>query len=154
MRVIQLGAIALVAVGCSGDKKGEMTPPAAAAATPAPPAASASGPVVEVRMTGDGAKKAAFEPSTLTIAPGTTVRFINVSGGPHNISFWSDSVPAGGAAALAKGMPDPLTDLTSTFLTKPGDHYDVSFAGAPAGVYKGYCQPHLVLGMRVKISVK
>src|SRR2546426_427397 len=32
--------------------------------------------------------KAAFEPATLTIAPGTTVRFINVSGGPHDVAFY------------------------------------------------------------------
>ena len=163
MRWTLLSMIAAVALACGGEKKTETAqstgappaPPESAAAAPqaAAPAAPA-GPVVEVKMTGDGTKKAAFEPNKLTIAPGTTVRFTNVTGGPHNIAFWSDSVPAGGADALKKGMPNQLTDLTGPFLMKPNDTYDVSFAGAPAGLYKGYCQPHLALGMKIAITVK
>ena len=39
-------------------------------------------------------------------------------------------------------------------LTKPNETYDVSFAGAPAGIYKGYCVPHVALGMKVMIKVE
>src|SRR2546427_12748131 len=35
--------------------------------------------VVEVKMTGDGTSKAAFEPATLTVKTGSVVRFINVA---------------------------------------------------------------------------
>ncbi len=162
MRLTLLSTIAAVALACGGEKKAETTqtagkpPPdttpavAPAAAAPAAPA----GPVVEVKMTGNGTTKAAFEPSTLTIAAGTTVRFINVSGGAHNIVFWADSIPKGAAAALNKGMPNQMTDLTGPFVMKPNDTYDVSFAGAPVGVYKGYCQPHMALSMKIKITVK
>ena len=105
-------------------------------------------------MTGNGTTKAAFEPTTLTIAPGTTVRFINVSGGPHDIAFYADSIPKGAAEVLKKGMPNQMMDLASPFLQQPNEKYDVSFAGAPAGTYKGYCLPHVALGMKIAITVK
>ena len=163
MRFTVISAIAAVAVACGGEKKAETSqstatgaPPAAESAAAAPTAAAPApaGPVVEVKMTGNGTSKAAFEPNKLSIAPGTTVRFTNVSGGPHNVAFWPDSVPAGSADALKKGMPNQMTDLTGPFLMKPNETYDVSFAGAPAGVYKGYCQPHTALGMKIAITVK
>ena len=143
MRWLLFTTIAAVALGCRGEKK-------AAPVATAPP----SGPVFEVKMTGNGTNKAAFEPATLTIPVGATVRFINASGGPHNIAFWPDSIPAGGAAALRKGMPNPLTDLTGPFQTKQDEPYDVSFAGAPPGIYKGYCQPHTSLSMVITITVQ
>ena len=127
------------------------------AAPPAPPAAGAAaptGPVVEVKMTGNGSTKAAFEPNTLTIPAGATVRFTNVAGGPHNITFWPDSVPAGGAAALNGGMKNTVDNLSGPFLTQPNESYEVSFAGAPKGTYKGYCTPHLTLGMKIAITVQ
>jgi plastocyanin len=147
--IVVLSAVAALPLACGG--KADSTPPAA---TEAAPPAALTGPVVDVKMTGNGRTKAAFEPATLTIPSGTTVRFINVSGGPHNIAFWADSVPAGAVDALKKSMPNPITDLTGPFLTKPNETYDVSFTGLPPGVYKGSCQPHLLLGMTIAITVK
>jgi len=141
---------ALAACGKSGDQNQSQTsaPPAA------PAAATPSGPVVEVKMTGNGSTRAAFEPSTITVPAGATVRFTNVSGGPHNITFWSDSVPAGGAAALNAGMKNTVDNLSGLFLTQPNETYEVSFANAPKGTYKGYCTPHLTLGMKIAIKVE
>src|SRR5207245_553512 len=113
-----------------------------------------SGPVIEVKMTGNGSTKAAFEPNSITIPSGATVRFTNVAGGPHNITFWSDSVPAGGAAALNAGMKNTVDNLSGPFLTQPNETYEVSFANAPKGTYKGYCTPHLTLGMKLAIKVQ
>jgi len=95
MRFTLLTTIAaLGALACGGGKQADQTQTAAGQSSAAP---APTGPVVEVKMTGNGSTVAAFEPKTLTIAPGTTVRFINVSGGPHNIAFWGDSIPAGAA---------------------------------------------------------
>ena len=143
--------VALGALACGGEKKADQTqtPASQPAATPAP-----TGPVVEVKMTGNGTTVAAFEPKTLTIAPGTTVKFINVSGGMHNIAFWGDSVPAGGAAALAAGMANTIDNMQGAFLMNANDAYEVSFANAPKGVYKGYCVPHVALGMKIVITVQ
>ncbi len=152
-----LAAFAIVA--CGGDKKSaasqaEAATPTPAAAPAAVPAAEPAGAVVEVKMTGNGTSIAAFEPNKVSVKAGTTVRFINVSGGPHNIAFYADSIPKGGAAALKKGMPNAMGDLMGAFLTQPSEKYDVSFTGAPAGVYKGYCLPHVALGMHIAITVQ
>ena len=145
----------VVAIGALACGKGDQNQ-TQQAAPPAAPAASdaVSGPVVEVKMTGNGSTLAAYEPSSLTIAPGTTVRFINVAGGPHNIAFWQDSVPAGGAAALNANMKNTVDNLSGPFLTTANETYDVSFANAPKGTYKGFCTPHQTLGMKIAITVQ
>ena len=155
--------VAFGAIACGSEQKPATaqaeaaTPAATASPTPAAsaaPAAAPAGSVVEVKMTGDGTTKAAFEPATLTVKAGTTVRFINVSGGPHNIAFFADSIPKGGAEALKKGMANAMSDLTGPFLTQPNEKYDISFAGAPAGTYKGYCMPHVAFNMKITIKVQ
>ena len=146
--------VALGALAC-GQKGGDQTQTQAPNAPPAAPtAATTSGPVVEVKMTGNGSTRAGYEPSSITIPAGATVRFINVAGGPHNITFWSDSVPSGGAAALQAGMKNTVDNLSGPFLTQPNESYEVSFANAPKGTYKGFCTPHLTLGMKIAIKVE
>jgi plastocyanin len=141
--------VALGAVACGGEKKADESQTAGQTGMAAP-----AGPVVEVKMTGNGSTIAKFEPSTLTIAPGTTVRFVNVSGGLHNVAFWADSIPAGAAAVLTAAMPNTVDNLSGPFLMQPNDHYEISFANAPTGTYKGYCVPHLALGMKIAITVQ
>jgi plastocyanin len=155
MRIVHtlpLTALGLFVLGCGGEKKPAETPAAPPTETPAA-APTAGGNVVEVKMTGDGSTKAAFDPDHLTISPGTTVRFVNVSGWPHNVSFWPDSIPAGGADVLKAAMPNQMADLQGELMLTQDQTYEISFAGAPAGEYKGYCVPHLALGMRIWITV-
>ncbi|HYK09797.1 MAG TPA: plastocyanin/azurin family copper-binding protein [Gemmatimonadales bacterium] len=158
MRLTALAVlVALGAAACGGGDKNANAAPAAAtpAATPAATTSAApAGPVVEVKMTGNGTSQASFEPKTLTIAPGTTVRFVNVVGGPHNISFFKDSIPAGAEAVLNAAMANRIDNLEGALLVNANDHYDVSFAGAPEGAYKGFCLPHQALGMKITIMVK
>ena len=152
MRFTQLTTIvALGALACGGEKNADQGQMAAGQPAAAP---AAAGPVVEVKMTGNGSTTAAFEPKTLTIAPGTTVRFINVSGGPHNVAFWADSIPAGAAAVLTAAMPNTIDNLSGPFVMQPNEAYDISFANAPTGIYKSYCVPHLALGMKLAITVQ
>lgn len=157
--------VAFSAIACGSEQKpataqaeaatpAATTNPAPTSAASAAPAAEPAGSVVEVKMTGDGTTKAAFEPATLTVKAGTTVRFINVSGGPHNVAFFADSIPKGGAEALKKGMANAMSDLTGPFLMQPNEKYDISFAGAPAGTYKGYCMPHVAFNMKIAIKVQ
>ena len=116
-------------------------------------AATATAKTVDVQMIGD-ATGYRFAPAKVTIQRGDKVRFTLVSGPPHNVAVWADSVPKGAAAALAKGMPGAVDALTSPFFLKTGDSYVVSFAGAPAGRYVYNCAPHLALGMKAVIDVK
>ncbi len=150
MRLTWIGALAaLTAVAC-GEKKAEDAQMSQPAGTPA-----AAGTVVEVRMTGNGTNLAAFEPKTLTVAPGTTVRFINVSGGPHNVAFYADSIPAGAAEKLNATMANRMDNLSGPFLTAPNETYDVTFGSdAVQGNYRTYCLPHVALGMVMTITVR
>ena len=150
MREITLGiALTATLVACGGgERQAEQQQPPAAT-----PALSAA--VVEVRMTGNGRDRAAFEPAALTIALGTTVRFINVSGGPHNVVFWGDSIPAGAADVLNPAMPGHQGNLASPYVVQPNQSYEITFpATLPVGAYKGYCAPHLAMGMTLAITVQ
>jgi plastocyanin len=121
----------------------------AAGGAPAP----ITGKTVTVNMVGD-AKGYRFEPNNLTIKVGDGVKWVNVTGGPHNVTFWSDSIPAGAAAKLGANMPQTTAPLTGPLLVTPNQTYTVSFAGLPPGTYHFYCTPHLALGMIGKITVQ
>ncbi len=157
MRLTGIAAVlALGALACG--KKADQGQANAAAATPATTPATAAaaeptGPVVEVKMMGSG-NVFKYNPSTITVPAGGTVRFINVEGGPHNVSFYADSIPAGAAEKLNAAMANRMDNLAGPFLINANDHYDVSFAGLPTGTYKGFCTPHQALGMHFVLTVK
>ena len=108
---------------------------------------------VEVQMIGD-ASGYKFSPAKITIRRGDKVKFTLVSGPPHNVVFWEDSIPKGAAAKLGKAMTKTVGPLTGPFLLNAKDTYEISFAGLPAGTYRYYCAPHLALGMHAEIEVK
>jgi plastocyanin len=164
MRTIPMWAgVAVMLAACGGGENktqeqpaagGAMTADTSTAAAPAAAApAAATGKTHDVKMELDGSKYK-FDPDNLTIQSGDVVRYHNVSGGPHNVSFWPDSVPSGAADALKKNMPNQMAPLEGPLLTEANAVYEVSFAGAPKGDYKFYCLPHLALGMKGKLTVK
>jgi plastocyanin len=115
--------------------------------------ASAAPKTVEVQMIGD-ASGYRFAPAKLTIQRGDRVKFTLVSGPPHNVVFWADSIPKSAVAKLGKAMSNAVGPLTGPFLMNVGESYLVSFEGLPAGKYRYYCAPHLALGMIATIEVK
>jgi plastocyanin len=150
MRVTWIGAVlALGALACG--KKTEQQAASPPADQPAA-AAQTAGPIVEVNMTGAG-NTFKFEPDVIHAPAGATVRFINVTGGPHNVSFFSDSIPAGAAEKLNAAMANRMDNLSGPFLINASDHYDISLAGLPTGTYKGFCTPHQALGMKFTLMV-
>jgi plastocyanin len=158
MRVTSMVAgLAIVLAACGGEKKAEQQTTTAApeqpAAAPAAAPEAAGGGNHDVNMMLDG-NTYKFDPAELTIKAGDVVTFHNKSGGPHNVSFWADSIPAGGADKLKAAMPDQMAPLEGPLLTEVDGTYKVSFAGAPTGEYKFYCLPHLALGMHGKITVQ
>jgi plastocyanin len=157
MRVTSMVAgLAFVLAACGGEKKAEnqtTTTPEQPAAAPAAAPAAGGGAAHDVNMVLEGSTYK-FDPSDLTIKSGDVVNFHNKTGGPHNVSFWADSIPGGAADALKKNMPDQMAPLEGPLLTEPEAVYKVSFAGAPTGDYKFYCLPHLALGMKGKITVQ
>lgn len=130
----------------------------AAAATPAPApdagaaAAPATGTVHTVNMVGD-ASGYRFEPKDITIKAGDTVRWVMVSGGPHNVAF--DGAKLGAAkAAFVAAMPNQAAELTSPMYMQPNESYQMSFANIPGGKYDYICQPHAAMQMTGSITVQ
>jgi plastocyanin len=158
MRVTSMVAgLALLLAACGGEKKAAnestTSAPEQPAGAPAAAPAAGGGTNHDVMMELDGSNYK-FNPSELTIKAGDVVTFHNKSGGPHNVSFWADSIPAGGADKLKAAMPDQMAPLEGPLLTEQDGTYKISFAGAPTGDYKFYCLPHLALGMHGKITVQ
>lgn len=106
---------------------------------------------IVVQMLGDGAGYR-FRPARVTAHVGDVVRFVNVSGAPHNVAFWDDSIPSGSAAALQRNMPN-ASDLSGPMLSDAQETYTVSLAGLRPGTYRFYCQPHLAMNMVGRITV-
>jgi plastocyanin len=159
MRVTSmLAGLAFVLAACGGgeqkaeDQQTTATPDQAAPA-PGDAAPAAGGTTHDVNMVLEGSSYK-YVPDQLTIKSGDVVRFHNVSGGPHHVSFWADSIPSGAAEALKAGMPDQMAPLEGSLLTEPNAVYTINFAQAPAGEYKYYCLPHLALGMKAKLTVQ
>jgi plastocyanin len=128
-------------------------PSGSTAAAPAAAAAPITGKTWDVKMIGD-ASGSRFDPASLTIKRGDGVRWTVVSGTPHNVTFWPDSIPSGAQAQLGANMPQPVSPITSPMLLNVGDTYTASFGNVPAGTYHYYCTPHLALGMKGTIVVQ
>ncbi len=147
-----VAGLAFLAVACGGEKQApEQAPAATPAAAPAA-APATTGTTYDVKMEFDG-KLYHFIPNELTIKSGDVVNFHNVSGGPHNVSFWADSIPAAAVPVLTAAMPNQMQPLVGSMLVEQDAVYTISFAGAPVGEYKFYCLPHLAMGMRGELKV-
>lgn len=159
------GAAIVLGACAGGDKATTDTtaaPAGASAAAPAPaaeaaPAAGAMAPITgtthEVKMIGDGTGYK-FEPAELTIKAGDGVKFIMVSGGPHNVAFDPAALPAAAKAQLSANMPEQAGELSGKMLLNANETYTISFAGVPAGMYDFHCTPHLAMNMKGKITVQ
>lgn len=156
MRTI-MATLAVLAVACGGGESSggsqDAQQPAMSETQPAAQPA-AQGTVHEVRMELTAEGQYEYNPSTLTIKPGDTVRWINVSGGPHNVSFYADQIPSGAADVLNAAMANRMGNLSGQLLVAPNATYEVSFAGAPAGEYHYFCTPHEALGMKATLTVQ
>jgi plastocyanin len=125
----------------------EPTPPAGGA-TPA-----GAGTTHTVRMLGD-AQGYRFEPANVAVKAGDAVKFVNVSGGPHNAAFDPAAVPDDVEPVLSKNMPDQMSPLAGKLLVNPNESYTISFAGVKAGAYNYFCSPHLAMNMKGVITVE
>jgi plastocyanin len=106
---------------------------------------------VKMVMVGTAAR---FEPATLTIKAGDRVRFINSSGGPHNVSFDPARVPDDAERALSAGMPAQIQALWGPLVTAANGVYTISFAGVKPGRYEFFCMPHMAMGMKGVLTVQ
>ncbi len=154
MRKIGLAAgVVLGLTACGGGAKAPAvdSTPAAPAVVAAP---AATGGAITVNMEYDGTTYK-FVPSRIEAKPGDRIVFVNVSGGPHNVQFFADSIPAGSKAALDAAMlGDKLGELNGPLMTEPNQTYEISLAGLGAGDYKFTCTPHMAMNMNGHLIIK
>lgn len=154
------GTMAIVA--CSGGDKGaaettqQQNDTAAAPATTTTSGTQAAmapitGKTHEVRMVGDG-QSYRFEPASLTIKQGDGVKWVMVSGGPHNVAF--TNVAGAAKPQLMANMPNQMKELTSPMMMNANENYTASFANVPTGKYDYVCEPHAAMNMTGSITVQ
>ena len=88
----------------------------------------------EVKM-GTDSYQLGFEPSTITIKAGDTVKWVNNKLSPHNVAF-----------------DDPSLESHKQLLFAPGDSYETTFTNP--GEYTYYCEPQRGAGMVGKVIVE
>ncbi|MBM4187330.1 MAG: hypothetical protein FJ206_08470 [Gemmatimonadetes bacterium] len=150
---LMAAAATMTLVACGGGDKPAAQP--ATDTTAAAPAAAPAGGGHTVTMEFDGTNYK-FVPHDLTINSGDQVIFKSVSGSPHNVQFFADSIPPAAIPAMVAAMTaagDKLDSLSGP-LKMDGEDYAVTFAGAVAGTYKLTCTPHQAMGMNMVITVK
>jgi plastocyanin len=108
----------------------------------------------EVKMVGD-AKGYRFEPANITVKQGDGIKFLVVSGGPHNVAFDPATIPADVKGQLDANMgTDKMGELSSNMKMNPGESVTVSFGNIKPGQYPYHCTPHLALNMKGVITVQ
>ncbi|OKH20967.1 plastocyanin [Hydrococcus rivularis NIES-593] len=83
-----------------------------------------------------------FEPDTLTIKAGDTVKWVNNKLAPHNVVFDSSKMDEAVATKMSH----------KNLVFSPGESYESTFD--EPGEYTYYCEPHRGAGMVGKIIVK
>ncbi len=149
MRKLMAG-LAVAVMACGGADQAEDRAPT----TEARPAETATtGTVHEVRMLLTPGGDYVYDPVELTIKTGDTVRWLNISGPPHNVAFYADKIPSGAREVLNAAMPNRMGDLSGPLMMQLNEVYTISFANAPPGVYEYFCTPHEMLGMIAKLTI-
>lgn len=110
-----------------------------AVATVSQPAYAAT--TAEVKM-GSDSGQLVFVPAKTSICAGDSVKWTNNKGGPHNVVFDEDAIPAG-VDQEKISMDDQLGEEGDTFTMK----FDT------AGQYEYYCEPHRGAGMNAVLVV-
>lgn len=95
-----------------------------------------------------------FEPATTTARAGDTVRFINGSGGPHNVQFFADSILDPARDLLDHAMPgEKLGWLSSQLFLDRNEIYEIVLPSLAPGRYPFVCLPHYAANMTGAIVV-
>ena len=123
-------------------------------ATGAVAMAPITGTTKTVNMVGD-AQGYRFEPANFTVKQGDGVKFVVVSGPPHNVAFDPATIPPDVRSQLDANMgTDKMGELSSSMKMNPGESITVSFANIKPGQYPYHCTPHLALNMKGVITVQ
>lgn len=111
-----------------------------------------TGTIHDVKMVGDR-QGYRYDPDTIKAKPGDGIKFVMVSGGPHNVVFDPAAIAADQRAQLFANMKHPLEPGTSYMMMKPDEVIELSLANIKPGRYPFFCSPHLAMSMRGLIVV-
>lgn len=160
MRFFRLTAAAagvMAIAACGGEKQASKdvetaTPAATEATTGAVAFAPVTGTMHEVQMTlVNGEYK--YVPEEITVKVGDGIKYINVSGGPHDVSFDPATLTPEVRAQLGANMLETVAELRGKLLVQANEEYAVSFGKIAPGVYTAICTPHALMNMTQKITV-
>ena len=151
------GVALLAACGGSETKTTDSAAAPAPEVSPAPStgtatAAPITGTTHEIKMVGDD-KGYRFEPATITAKAGDGIKFVMVSGGPHNVAFDAATIPEDVKAQLQANMPNS-TDFSSPMMMNANEAWTVSLGNIKPGTYGIICTPHLAMGMKMELVVQ
>lgn len=98
--------------------------------------------------------EASFAPSSVTIPPGTTVRWKNTSDVEHTVTAYEDEIPDAAEYFASGGFDSERTARNNVTggLVAPGETYDHTFD--QAGTYEYFCIPHESSGMTGSVRVE
>ncbi len=144
----------------SSAKSADAVPPAAVTSEAAAPridvapgtAVPITGAIIEVKMIGD-TKGYRFEPQHVAARVGDGVKFVVISGGPHEIAFDLDAIPAESRTQLQINMPNSENGR-SPLLTASQETWTVSLGGLKPGRYPFVSTPRLPQGMKGEIELQ
>ena len=157
---LALGAFILAACG-GGEQSATPATDSAAVVQPSEAPAPTGGAVStapitgtthEVKMVGD-ATGYRYEPANITVKAGDGIKFIMVSGGPHNVAFDPATIPAAAKDQLFANMPNSM-DGSSPMMINPNETWTLSLGNIAPGEYPFHCTPHLAMGMKGVITVQ
>lgn len=102
---------------------------------------AASANAATVKMGGDDGALG-FYPSSVSVAAGEAITFVNNKGFPHNVVFDEDAVPDG----------VKVEDIShEDYANAPNESFTVTLT--KPGTYGFYCEPHQGAGMKGTITV-
>ena len=98
----------------------------------------------------------AFEPESLTVAPGDTVVFENVGNAGHSVTAYADDIPEEADYWASGGFDDEQAardgwDANNGGVFYQGESWEHTFE--TEGVYRYFCTPHRSLGMKGAVVV-
>lgn len=92
-----------------------------------------------------------FDPESLTVAPGTTVEFVNVSSEAHTVTAYEGRAPEPFSSGGFDSEEAARDDLAEALV---GQEASFEFTFDEPGTYEYFCIPHEDQGMKGTIVVE
>jgi plastocyanin len=141
----------MLAAACGG-RDAPVVTARAATRGPAPQPVQGTVHTVQMLMDNEGFR---FDPSYLTVNGGDGVRFVMISGVPHNVAFDEAFIPVGAREQLISNLTLLRgRELAAPVITTIDSSFVISTSGLPAGDYLFYCGPHRSLNMHGVLTIQ